>query len=241
VRAVLLWDIDGTLLTTGRAGVFAVQEAVTAVVGITCNVHGLHTAGLTDYEVMELALRTAGASTPPATVSAALAEYERRLPPALHRRIGRVFPGVREILEDTASRGDILSLLLTGNTRAGAAAKLAHYGLDGYFRDGAFCTGPGSRDKIARNALAIAERTLAGVTSPESVVVVGDTPADVRCGHAIDARTVAVATGSYSAAELASHGAWVVYDELPRPAEFWSIVLGNTARATRRAARLRRA
>jgi phosphoglycolate phosphatase len=225
VRTVLFWDIDGTLLSTARAGIFAVQEAVTEISEAACDMDGVPTSGLTDYEVMELALRTAGASAEPAIVGAVLTEYERRLPDALHRRRGRVLPGVQAILDNVARRDDILTLLLTGNTSAGARAKLAHYGLSAYFEDGAFCTGPGSREAIAHHAAALAERKMSATPPPGSLVVVGDTPQDIRCGRAIGARTVAVATGSHSNRELARHGPWVVCDELPSPREFQSLVL----------------
>jgi phosphoglycolate phosphatase-like HAD superfamily hydrolase len=123
---VLFWDIDGTLLTTARAGIFALQEAAREVCGAAPDFSALHTSGLTDSEVATLAIRTVGASDDPATVSAFLRAYERHLPDNLHRRKGRVLERVIEVLDDVAARPDTHSLLLTGNTRAGAAAKLRH-------------------------------------------------------------------------------------------------------------------
>src|SRR5205823_7635252 len=95
---------------------------------------------------------------------------------------GGLMPGVREILEDLRSELRVTSLLLTGNTRAGALAKLRCYGLDGMLDEGAFCTGSRSRLQIARQALALAHRKL-GELSPDSVFVIGDTPYDVACAN----------------------------------------------------------
>jgi phosphoglycolate phosphatase-like HAD superfamily hydrolase len=139
--------------------------------------------------------------------------HGRQLPEYLHRREGHVMPGVREALEDLHDDPDVRNLLLTGNIEAGAAAKLAHYGLAEFFTEGgAFCVGPGERAEIARRALPLAN----GVAS----FVIGDTPADVECGKEIGARTVAVATGSFSLEALAQHEPWLLLERIPAPATF---------------------
>jgi phosphoglycolate phosphatase len=137
------------------------------------------------------------------------------LPACLPRKQGQVLPGVRPILDDLQGRGDVVSMLLTGNTQAGAKAKLEHYGIAGYFRSGAFCDGLVDRPSIARKALG-----LAGEAPAESVYVIGDTPHDIHCGKAIGARTVAVASGPYSAGELGEHGPWKIFESLPSPDVF---------------------
>ena len=97
-------------------------------------------------------------------------------------------------------------------------AKLAHYGLDGFFREGgAFCVGPGERAEIARRALPLAN-------GAERVYVIGDTPADVECGKVIEARTVAVATGSYSLEQLEATEPWAAVERLPEPADFRALL-----------------
>lgn len=216
-RLVLLWDVDGTLLTTARAGVFSLEDALEEVSGIRADLQGMATAGLTDYEIAETALRSVGHEADEDTVLRFLAVHGEQLPRYLDRREGHVMPGVREVLEDLAGRDDVRSLLLTGNTEAGARAKLRHYGLDGYFPDGgAFCVGPGDREEIARRAL-----TLAG---DAPAVVIGDTPADVACGKAIGARTLAIATGSFTAEDLAAADAWRVVERLPAPGRFRALL-----------------
>ena len=215
LRAVIFWDLDGTLLSTGRAGLFAFEEALAEVTGARVDLEGLSTPGLTDAGVAALVLEHAGRQAGPQDVDAVLRAYERRLPTSLPRRQGRVLEGIREVLVDLEGRHDVRSYLLTGNTPVGAQAKLRHYGLDHFFAEGegAFCIDHGSRTDIARRALPLAE-------GAEHVYVIGDTPADVECGKAIGARTIAVASGWHSPEELAHAEPWALLERIPEPAEF---------------------
>ena len=218
---VLFWDIDGTLLTTARAGVFALEAAAREVLGAEPDIADMHTAGLTDAEVAAAVIGHCGLEADAATITAFLKVYERELPGCLHLRRGGVMPGVAEILDDLAGRGDVVSLLLTGNTTAGARAKLHHYGLAAHFDGGSFCTGPGAREGIARTARNIV-RARYGASAPSYVL--GDTPLDIRCGHAIGARTIGIATGAYSLEELRSHDPWTALERLPAPPEFRALI-----------------
>jgi phosphoglycolate phosphatase len=219
MTAVIFWDIDGTLLLTGRAGIIALERAVEEICGATCALDALATAGLTDAEVAALVLETAGVARDPETAERLLCSYERFLPDVLPLRRGRVLPGVLDVLTDLDGRPEVENLLLTGNTAAGAQAKLAHYGLDRFFpRGGAFCTGVETRPQIAARALELA-RELDGA-GPLRLFVVGDTPHDIACGKAIGASTVAVASGGYSAPELAAHEPSLVLEQLPDPPAF---------------------
>jgi phosphoglycolate phosphatase len=217
---VLFWDIDGTLLTTRRAGVFALEEAAREVCGGAPDFTELETSGLTDHEIAVIVVRECGGGDSPETASELLRAYERHLPERLRWRQGGPLPGVVEILDHLRGREDVVSLLLTGNTPAGARAKLEHYGLDGYFAGGAFCVDGDDRPTIARRALTVAAEHAGAQIAPDSAFVIGDTPHDITCGQAIGARTVAVASGSYDLDELASHNPWLVLEALPDPARF---------------------
>jgi phosphoglycolate phosphatase-like HAD superfamily hydrolase len=196
--------------------VFALEAATEEVCGAPVDLQAMKTAGLTDSEIATVVLEAHRGERPAiGDVARFLAAYEAALPACLPRRRGRVLPGVRDVLESLAGRDDVRSLLLTGNTEAGARAKLAHYGLDGLIADGAFCRPGDDRAAIARRARAL----LDGV-GEDRLLVIGDTPADVSCARAIGVRCLAVATGTYSAAELRAAGAWRVVDELPAPVEF---------------------
>jgi phosphoglycolate phosphatase-like HAD superfamily hydrolase len=222
--------VDGTLLTTARAGVFALEEAAREVLGVEPDFKGLATAGLTDSEVVELCMETAGLDLDPAVVERFLRAYERLLPDRLSWRQGSVMPGVVEVLEELAARPTVASILLTGNTPAGARAKLLHYGLWEYFEAGAFCEAVESREDIARRALGLASERLGPEASGDRVFVIGDTPADVRVGKAIGARTVAVATGPSPIEELEAAEPWLVLSRIPEPADFFG-TLGVDGRA----------
>jgi phosphoglycolate phosphatase-like HAD superfamily hydrolase len=137
---LVFWDIDGTLLTTGRAGIFAWQDALLSVAGVAADLETFDTAGVPDFGIARRLLQEyAGAADPnEATLRRLVAAYEDLLPAALSRRQGGVLPNVREILTALAGEPGTHSLLLTGNTRRGADAKLRHYGLAGFFAGGGF-------------------------------------------------------------------------------------------------------
>lgn len=216
---VLFWDIDGTLLSTARAGVFAWEEGVRDAIGHDMSLQDYNTAGLTDVEISRLLVQEITGEDDRESAARVLQRYEELLPSRLHYRQGEVLPGVRELLEHTAGT-DTLNLLLTGNTRAGASAKLTHYGLIEHFADGgAFADGTDDRPSIARNARAMVEQRLGDVPA-ERMHVIGDTPHDIHCGKAIGVRTVAVATGTYTSEQLGEHDPWWLLERLPAPVEF---------------------
>jgi phosphoglycolate phosphatase len=216
---VLFWDLDGTLLLTGRAGLYAFEEALLEVTGVEASLQDLPTAGLTDAGVARLVLQHVGVEATPERIDAMLREYEQRLPASLPRRQGQVLAGVREVLEDFRADPGVRSYLLTGNTPAGAKAKLSHYGLDELFPgfEGAFCIDHGSRIELAQRALPLAD-------GADAVYVIGDTPADVECGKAIGARTIAVASGWFTREDLEAAEPWVVLDRIPEPGEFRRLI-----------------
>ena len=219
---ILFWDIDGTLLTTGKAGVPAWETAVRDVTGRDFELSAIRIAGLSDYLIAVRAFELLGIDATAGEIDRLVARYESQLDVTLPQRQGRVLPNVREILEQSASRPDVRSYLLTGNTRGGARAKLSHYDLWKYFPDGAFAQDTGERASIAARAVELARRS--GPISDERLIVIGDTPHDVHAANAIGALTIAVATGGYSREELEPHRPWRVFDELPEPDEFLRLI-----------------
>ena len=231
---VLFWDIDGTLLTTARAGVFAWEGAVREMTGRAFELVSVRIAGLTDYQIAVRTFETLGIETDEAFLRRFVDRYGELLPASLPRKQGQVMRNVREILEHLRVRPDVRSYLLTGNTRAGARAKLTHYDLIQYFPDGAFAEDAGDRSAIARRALELAQQ--AGPVAEGGVFVIGDTPHDIECATAIDARTIAVATGGYTIEELQAYHPWRAFNELPAVDEFVRLIDDagtNTARVGR--------
>lgn len=227
---VLFWDIDGTLLTTGKAGVPAWEAAVREVIGRDFELSSIRVAGLTDFQIAVRTFEMLGVEPHDDTVRTMVRRYEELLPATLPLKRGSVLPNVREILEHLEPRSDVRSYLLTGNTRGGARAKLTHYRLSHFFPDGAFAEDAGERATIAARALQLARR--AGPVADDSVFVIGDTPHDVHCANAIGARTIAVGTGGYSVEELGEHQPWRVFGELPPVDEFVRLIeRGRSERA----------
>lgn len=219
---ILFWDIDGTLLTTGKAGVPAWEGAVREVTGKDFQLSSIRVPGLTDFQIAARTFELLGVNAEDGALQRVVSRYEDLLPSHLPLKQGRALPNVREILEALRERSDVRSYLLTGNTRRGARAKLTHYDLFKYFPDGAFAEDQRSRSSIAARALDLARRN--GPVNDEHLFVIGDTPHDIECAAAIDARTIAVATGGYSVEELSAHRPWRVFEQLPPPAEFLRLI-----------------
>ena len=219
---VLFWDIDGTLLTTGKGGVPAWEQAVREVTGRDFQLSSIRIPGMTDYQIAVRTFEQLGIDPDMDAIHRMVARYESLLPEYLPQRRGHVMPNVREILDATARMDEVRSYLLTGNTRGGAKAKLTHYRLFHYFADGAFAQDAGERSTIAVRALELARK--AGPVADESIFVIGDTPHDVECANAIGAKTIAVSTGGYSLEELRAHHPWRVMTELPPVDQFLQMI-----------------
>jgi len=219
---ILFWDIDGTLLTTGKAGVPAWEAAVRETTGKDFQLSSIRVPGLTDFQIAARTFELLGIEPGDGLLQRMVTRYEDLLPSSLPLKQGRVLPNVREILEALRPRNDVSSYLLTGNTRRGACAKLTHYDLFKYFPDGAFAEDQSARASIAARALELARRN--GPVVEERVFVIGDTPHDIEAAVAIHARTIAVATGGYSVDELSASRPWRVFEQLPPPVEFLELI-----------------
>jgi len=203
-----LFDIDGTLLNTGGAGQAAMEAAIREELRMTEPVRGVAYAGRTDRAIIGEIFAYYGVEFTEETRGRFIASYLGHLPGELAGRPGLILPGVVEMLSHLHARDDVTLGLLTGNILDGARMKLEHHGLADYFdfAVGAFGDEHLDRDDVARAALAAARDRHRGSQplSLDRVWVIGDTPADVRCGRAIEARVLAVATGVYSAELLAA-------------------------------------
>jgi phosphoglycolate phosphatase-like HAD superfamily hydrolase len=125
-----------------------------------------------------------------------------------------VMPGIRELLEQLHRRSDVALGLLTGNFEEGARIKLAYFDLWKYFPIGAFGGDSADRNELVPVALRRARDRGVGDIPVSRVLVVGDTPHDVACAHAVGAVAIAVATGGYSVDRLRETGAEYVFKDL---------------------------
>lgn len=217
---IIFWDIDGTLIRTGKAGLFAFQAAAAERGLSLLDLRQIQAAGMTDYSIAgQILTAMTGRPATHQEITALTGRYEELLPEHLVQHEGRVLPSVREILAALRENGAI-SLLLTGNSRRGAELKMRKFGLEPYFDfdRSAFCENSQTRDEVAHRALRSVQALT--VAEPARVFVVGDTPHDVRCGKNIGAYTIGVATGTFSEVELAEYDPWRVMAQLPAASEF---------------------
>ncbi|MSR59185.1 MAG: HAD family hydrolase [Planctomycetaceae bacterium] len=199
---VCLFDIDGTLIHTGGAGKAALFEALRTGFDIAQPTDQVAIHGRTDRGITRDLFRHHGIADRSEHWERFREEYLRHLPDQMSRRSGAVLPGIVALLERLQSRDDVLLGLLTGNMRAGASLKLKHFELDRYFDFGGFGDEHLDRIDVAREALAAAQNRLQNPVDVDRVWVIGDTPGDVRCGRAIGAKVVAVATGDSTHEQL---------------------------------------
>ncbi len=213
---LILFDIDGTLVLTGGAGLRALERAFERVFGLSGAFEGVEMPGRTDQVIIADALERAGLQ-PEAALQAQFhetyCEYIReeiRVPAATKGTM----PGVRELLDVLVGREDAYLGLLTGNFVATARIKLEHFGLWHYFRCGAYGDDAADRNHLMPVALERAGQSGVPPVANHDVLVVGDTPRDVACALAAGARPVAVATGRFDVATLQAAGAEVVFANL---------------------------
>jgi phosphoglycolate phosphatase-like HAD superfamily hydrolase len=218
MKYVCLFDIDGTLLNTGGAGQRAMERALQSAFGLTNLDHDIPAAGRTDRAIIADLFAHHQIENQPEIMRRFLAAYVQHLPETLAELDGRVLPGIAELLEALAARGDVALGLLTGNFAEGALLKLKHYRLDHHFRFGGYGDVHFERDDVARAALVEACRFLDRNLSPEHLWVIGDTPSDVKCARAIGAHAVAVATGIFSYDELLATGPDHLFRDFRDPA-----------------------
>lgn len=213
-RRLLLWDIDSTLITTGGAGDQALKRVVQQRYGVDDDFHDVEIAGRTDGAI---ACRILEKYRTPATsnnVADFLDEYIAQLGLLLPSLNGHVLPGVAEILARLHGKPDRVLGLLTGNLRRGAQLKLQRYGLWDYFEFGAFADDHFDRNELGAFARRRAHEKHGVDFEAAAIDVIGDTGHDIACGKIFGARTIAVATGSWSREQLAEHAPDFLFDDL---------------------------
>jgi phosphoglycolate phosphatase len=220
---LVLFDIDGTLVLTGGAGLRAMTRAFEAIVGDPLALDGIPVAGRTDWIILTDAARRAGRELDDDLFHRLRDRYVACLREEIElpgRGVKSVMPGVRDLLEQLHERERVLLGLLTGNFVEGARIKLEHFDLWRYFRCGAFGDDAPDRNALVPFAVERARREGLPDIAADRVLVVGDTPHDVACARAAGATAVGVATGGCSADELRQSGADVVFEDLSATEEF---------------------
>jgi len=214
---LVLFDIDGTLVLTGGAGLRAMTRACDEIIGHADALDGIPVAGRTDWIILHDTLARLGRDLDRDLFDQLRGRYVEYLRQEIlqpGKGFNGTLPGVPDLVQSLHERDDVYLGLLTGNFEAGARIKLERFDLWRYFRCGAY--GDDAPDRNALVPVAVERAAACGIPAvpPQDVIVIGDTPHDIACAHAAGAVPVGVATGSYTTDELRACGAAVVFDTL---------------------------
>ncbi|HEY1848799.1 MAG TPA: HAD family hydrolase [Opitutaceae bacterium] len=223
-KTLILWDIDGTLLHSGGAGMKALEAALGHVFGVTGSLIGIEFAGRTDPWIIRQVFARFGIEPTPENFARYIDGYVAALPDILSQSQARVLPGVRELVAQAASHPHVVQGLLTGNLRRGAQTKLGFHGMWDTFPVGAFADDSEVRNELGPHALRRAQKHWGLEFSGADTWIVGDTPHDIACGKAFGARTLAVATGASPLAALQAFSPDAVLGDLSDARAFWRAI-----------------
>ncbi len=222
--ALLLFDIDGTLLLSGGEGARAMQTVVRRLFGDGFTFEGVEFAGNLDHLIFADAATRSRLERHEEHHEAFRDAYVQELTVRLSERRDavRVMPGIVELLRalhDRAERrGDVVLGLLSGNYRQAAPVKLEAAGIDpGWFQINALGDEAATRSELVALAMRRYRRRCGMPADPRRVIVIGDTPRDVACAKANGCVAFTVATGSYSVSELLEAGADEAVQDLSDP------------------------
>jgi phosphoglycolate phosphatase-like HAD superfamily hydrolase len=215
--ALVLFDIDGTLLLSGRAGLRAMTRAFHDTFGITEVFKGESFGGRTDSYLVSKALVSAGLPDTPESHHRFRDNYlpllaeEIQHPGEGHKGL---MPGARELLEALEQFDHVHLALLTGNYREAAEIKLRYFELWDFFEWGAFSDDHHDRNQLVPIAKSRAETYDIPLAAIERAIVIGDTPHDIECARVAGATSIAVATGGFTVEQLREAGADEVLQDL---------------------------
>lgn len=215
---LVLFDIDGTILNSSRAGRDAMEAALEMEVGIKGDPN-YHYDGKTDRQIIREILQSAGHTDQDieqhldGVMNRYLAILEKNLKQA--DRTVTIMPGIVELIDAVEAEDDTTIGLLTGNVERGAILKLGAAGIDHMrFVVNAYGCDSEIRNELSPLACRRHDEIFGIECEGDDVVIIGDTPADIECGKPVGARTIAVATGRYSVDELKAHSPTAVFADL---------------------------
>lgn len=240
MRKLILFDIDGTLVLTGGAGIRAMNRACEELVGHPHALEGIPVAGRTDRIILMDVVSRAGHRLDDGLLDRLRERYIANLREEIERPgrtqtfeslgarggVKAVMPGIRDLLDTLVRREDVFLGLLTGNFEAGARIKLEHFDLWRYFRCGAYGDDAADRNALVPFALERARQCGLPDLAAEHILVVGDTPHDIACARAVGATPVGVATGGFTAEQLRESGADIVFEDLAERDRFLMLIDG---------------
>lgn len=225
---VLLFDIDGTLITTGGAGRRAIVRAFATVYGRPDACNHFSFSGMTDRAIVRLGLDQIGVTAAEETIDELLRRYVALLEEEVWKIDDaryRIHAGMVEAIDAGHANGCAVGLG-TGNVRTGAMTKLRRVGLHERFDFGGFGDDHELRAELIRRGAERGAQVLGVPLVEARVVVIGDTPKDVQAAQAIGAESIAVATGDHRSDALRAAGATHVFESLSLPGAIEALLGG---------------
>ncbi|MBD3375998.1 HAD hydrolase-like protein [candidate division KSB1 bacterium] len=212
---LLLWDIDGTLIMTGGAGMRAMDRAFKDLFNVEKALQGVNMAGRTDTSIIQDAMKKYGIHYSEPIFQQYKEQYYRYIAEEIQvdHPEKMIMNGIQELLETLEKRQDIVLALLTGNWEKSGRIKLAHFGLDRYFEFGAFADDSGIRNDLLPFAIKRFQERYGYVPDKRHTYIIGDTPADINCAKPYDVVSVAVAAAHYSRHELLVYEPDYLFDD----------------------------
>lgn len=224
-KTILLWDIDGTLISARGSGSAALCDSLALSFGIKSDLAHIELAGRTDRWIFERILESFELPKTEDNYAKLEKHYLESLEPQLKKRGVEILPGIQQIVQEAHERTDVVQGLLTGNLVEGAKKKLRETRLWEFFGFGAFADDAANRNLLGPKALARAQEQTGQAHLLERVWVIGDTPHDITCGKIFGARTLAIATGKHSVHQLREGQPCAVFQDLSDTKAFWNTVL----------------
>jgi phosphoglycolate phosphatase len=209
---LLLFDVDQTLISTGGAGIRALNRAFQQLFSVQNAMEGILPHGKTDPGIIREIFNVRSAESPgdgyPTSLEPILNSYLTFLKEEIESSTSyRILPGILSILDLMSGRQDVIIGLATGNVEAGARIKLERGKLNRYFTFGGFGSDSENRTQLVKRGAELAAAISGYRLEPSNTFVIGDTPRDIEAGREAGFLTVGVATGKYSRSDLASSGA----------------------------------
>lgn len=226
---LLLFDIDGTLIRSAGAGKRAMERSFEAIYGVRDGLRDIQMMGRTDPSILDEAIRLFHLDEDKRKKEQFRNLYFKLLTEEIEvdRPGKKICTGVHALLKKLEQRKDSLTGLLTGNWRRSGLIKLHHFGIDTFFKTGAFADDSPIRNDLPNIAIARAEKLSGQSISKERVFVIGDTPLDIQCARPSGVKTVSVATGMHTMDQLTVEKPDFCFNDFGDNEEFIQMIFQN--------------
>ncbi len=216
LKKLVLFDIDGTLLTVNSINRRILMDALRQVYGTEGSAGTHNFAGKMDSVIIYEVLQNTGLSD---AVIAEKFDKAKKTYIEMFRMHARhtdiiLMEGIRELLDKLSASSELMLGLLTGNFEGSGRHKLLLPDINHYFSFGAFADDAASRNELPQVAVDKAYQLTGKKFSEQNIIIIGDTEHDIACAKVVNAKSIAVATGTYSSEELKKHNPHILYENL---------------------------